>query len=194
MLKLIKRENRLGGVFLKKIVSISLLSLFFLTGCQFLNISIGALDTTNLKDITEEQQGNSPITYEAATVEEGLDALPFDMTLPEELPFEAEPYMPPVINDLNGDGKMIIADFGARSANENEEILLRVKVDYPVSDSSYPNYEEVELKKGVTGYYLKSALSFQIDDVAFTVVYMNDDIPVEQHGEEIIAIANQMIE
>lgn len=122
-----------------------------------------------------------------------MKALPFDLILPEELPFEAEPFSPPIINDLKGDGKMLIADFGTRSLNEEEEIGLRVKAEYPISDSTFPDYEEVELKNNVKGHYLKSGLSFQIGDVLHTLVYMNDAIPVDQHKEEIIEMANQMI-
>lgn len=175
---------------MKKLVIISLMSSFFLAGCQFL--SFASLDTSSLTEVNDGD-GFDGITYEAPTLEEGLKALPFDLTLPEELPFEAEPFSPPVINDLKGDGKMLIADFGTRSLIEKEEIALRVKVEYPISDSSFPDYEEVELSDGVKGYYLKSGLSFQIGNVLHTLVYMNDTIPVEQHKEEIIKMANQMI-
>lgn len=49
-----------------------------------------------------------PITYEASTLKDGLDALPFEMTLPKELPFDAKSFQPPIIKDMAHDGKKLM--------------------------------------------------------------------------------------
>lgn len=146
-----------------------------------------------MKDVTEEQAKKIPITYEAQSVKVGLDALPFEMYLPEELPFDAQPFHPPVINDMTHDGKKLMVEFRTSTKYKDNNIILMIKVDYPVSDMQVPNAEEVELKNGVVGKYLKNTVSFQLDNVAYDVVYVNKNIPVEQHKEEIIQMANQMI-
>lgn len=182
---------------MKKLLSVSGLILLLLAGCQ--GAESGTLDTSKLKeiemsDVTEEQKKNMPITYEAASLEDGLAALPFDITLPAELPFNAMPFQPPVINDLTHDGKKLMAEFRTFSENKDENIILMIKANYPVSDSQMPNSEEVELKSSVDGEYLGNALSFRRDDVNYDVVYVNKNISVEQHKEEIMQIANQIID
>lgn len=181
---------------MKKILSISALSLLLLVGCQ--DTKNGTLDTSNLKkvemkDLTDDQKEKVPITYEASSVEDGLEALPFEMTLPEELPFDAKPFQPPVIDDMTHDGKKLMVEFKTFSENKDENIILMIKANYPVSDSQVPNAEEVKLKNDVVGKYLGNALSFQLDDVTYDVVYVNKSIPVEQLRKEIIQMANQMI-
>lgn len=146
-----------------------------------------------MKDLTGDQKENVPITYEASSVKDGLEALPFEMTLPEKLPFEAEPFQPPVINDMNQDGKILTAEFRTFSKDKNENIIFMVRANYPVSDNQVPNAKEVKLKNNVVGKYVGNSISFQLDDVSYDVVYVNKSIPTEQHKEEIIQLANQMI-
>jgi hypothetical protein len=179
-----------------KALSVLALVFFLLVGCQVGN---NELDTTKLKkvemkDVTEEQKKNMPFTYEAPSVKVGLAALPFEMKLPKKLPFEANPFQPPIINDMNRDGKILNVDFRAFSKNKKENIILMVKASYPVRDSQIPNAEKVKLKNDVVGEYLANGVSFLLDDVSYDVVYVNKNIPVDQHKEEVMQIANQMID
>jgi hypothetical protein len=181
---------------LKKTLSVLALVIFLLAGCQVGN---NELDTTKLKkvdmkDVTEEQKKNMPFTYEAPSVKVGLAALPFEMKLPKKLPFEAAPFQPPIINDMNRDGKILNVDFRAFSKNKEENIILMVRAGYPVGDSQTPNAEKVKLKNKVVGEYSTNGVSFLIDDVSYDVVYVNKNIPIEQHKEDVIQITNQMIE
>ena len=89
---------------MKKILSISALVLLLLVGCQGAKNN-NVLDTSKLKkvemnDVSKEQQKKMPITYEAPSLKDGLDALPFEIKLPKDLPFDAKPFQPPVINDM----------------------------------------------------------------------------------------------
>jgi hypothetical protein len=182
---------------LKKSLLISILALLVLVGCQGTSNN-DVLDTSKLKkvemqDVSKKQQKNMPITYEATTLKDGLDALPFEMTLPKELPFDAKSFQPPVINDMAHDGKKLMVEVRTFSKNKDENIVLMVKASYPVSDSQMPNAEEVKLKNDVVGKYLGNTVSFQLNDTSYDVVYVNKNIPLEQHKEEIIKMANQMI-
>jgi hypothetical protein len=181
---------------LKKTLSVLALGFFLLAGCQLGN---NELDTTKLKkvemkDVTEDQKKIMPFTYEAPSVKVGLAALPFEMKLPKKLPFEATPFQPPVINDMNRDGKILNVDFRASSKNKKENIILMVKASYPVRDSQIPTAEKIKLKNDVVGEYSANGISFLIDDVSYDVVYVNKNIPVDQHKKEVMQIANQIIE
>lgn len=78
---------------MKKITVVALIFGLLLTGCQ--QKTNGTLDTTNLVktepegNVTEEQLKSIPINYQAPSVQEGLEALPFKIKLPSEFPFEA---------------------------------------------------------------------------------------------------------
>jgi hypothetical protein len=179
-----------------KALSVLSLVVLLLAGCQVGNTK---LDTTKLKkvemkDVTEDQKKYMPFTYEAPSVKVGLAALPFEMKLPKKLPFDAAPFQPPIINDMNRDGKILDVDFRAFSKNKEENIILMVQASYPVRDSQIPTAEKIKLKNDVVGEYLANSVSFMLDDVSYNVAYVNKNIPVEQHKEEIIQIANQMIE
>lgn len=84
-------------------------------------------------------------------------------------------------------------EFRTFSENKDENIVLMVNASYPVFDSQMPNAEEVKLKNNVVGKYLGNTVSFQLDYTNYDVVYINKNIPVEHHKEEIIKMANQMI-
>ena len=179
---------------MKKILM--MLFLVNLVGCQ--SISIGKLDTSKLievemKDLSDEQKKGIPLTYEAQSLGEGLEALPFKITLPEKLPFDAMPFQPPVIDDMKHDGKYLMVHFRAFPKNK-ENLIFMVQVDYPVTNSNVPNAEEIILDKNVTGYYAGNTLGFQLENVFYNIVYVNKNISIEQHKKEMIEVANQMIE
>jgi hypothetical protein len=134
-----------------------------------------------------------PITYEAPSVEVGLDALPFEINLPKKLPFDAQPFQPPVIMDMTHECKKLMVEIRTFSVKKEENIILMVKASYPVDDSQVPNGEEVEFKNGVVGQYLGNTVSFRLEEVVYDVVYVNKNIPIEQHKEEVIQLANEMI-
>lgn len=181
---------------MKKFLFFSVLLLLVLAGCQ--NSKNGELDTSKLtkvdmEDVTEEQKKKIPITYEAPSVEVGLEALPFEMKLPEKLPFDALPFQPPIINDFTHDGKHLMVEFRTFSKNKEEKIILMITADYPSEKREEPNFEEVTLDNGVIGEYRNNTLVFQLDDVSYSVAYVNKNIPVEQHQKEIVEMANQML-
>ncbi|WP_102272112.1 hypothetical protein [Cytobacillus massiliigabonensis] len=148
-----------------------------------------------MNDVTETQKERMPITYQAPSVKEGLSALPFKMALPDILPFNAQPFQPPTIQDMSRDGKQLMAEFKTASkSNAGKSIILMITAINRDADSDRSNSEEVKLSRDVIAFYTNKTLSFHLDGISYTVTYMNDDIPKEQHKNEIIDMAKQMID
>ncbi|MEK3822483.1 hypothetical protein MKY20_25740 [Cytobacillus sp. FSL W8-0315] len=181
---------------MKKIL-ISTLFLFLLVGCQ--NTDNGTLDTSKLtevemNDVTDAQKKKIPITYQAPSVEEGISALPFEIKLPDNLPFEAQSFQPPTIDDMSRDGKNLLVEFKTSSKGNTENpVILMIKATNSEEELNSSNSEEVKLNHDVAAYYTNKSLSFSKDGIAYTITYINDEISKEQHKDEIKDIANQMI-
>ncbi|HYK72987.1 MAG TPA: hypothetical protein VEV44_07630 [Pseudoneobacillus sp.] len=177
--------------------SISVLILLLLMGCQ--NAKNGTLDTSKLKevemqDVSKDQENNIPITYKAPSVMVGLNALPFEMKLPENLPFNAKPFQPPIINDNSHDGKKVWVEFTTNSKNKEEKILLKIIAFNEEFLEMSQEAEKINLNNDITGYYFENGLNFNRKGISYTIVYMNDTISKEQHKKEIVEIANQILE
>lgn len=183
---------------MKKIITIAALVLFFLVGCQ--KNQSGSLDTSKLKeiemnDVTDAQMEKMPVTYQAPSVKEGLSALPFEMKLPEHLPFNTQAFQPPTITDMSHDGKQLMVDFRTASkSNSGDANILMITAINSEVESNRSSSEEVKLSSGVAAFYTNKSLSFFLDGVSYTITYMNDEITREQHKNEIISIANQINE
>jgi hypothetical protein len=180
---------------MKKLLTIGLTA-SLLAGCQ--NMQSGKLNTDDLEkiemaDVDEEQAKKIPVTYKARTVEEGLNALPFEMELPKKLPFEGEGFQPPSIMDMNHSGKQIMAEFRAFPKNKEENYLLMVSADYPVESFEQPNSEPIELEGGAEGMYQGNTLLFLQGKVQYTIMYNNKAIPKSRHKKELTEMANEML-
>ncbi|MED3575545.1 hypothetical protein [Cytobacillus praedii] len=182
---------------MKKIITLATIFLFFLVGCQkeSRTLDTSKLTLIEMDDLTEAQKEKLPIIYQAPSVNEGLSALPFEMTLPETLPFDAQPFQSPTINDMSHDGKQLMVEFKIFSkSSSGKRISLMITAINSDVESDPSSSEEVKLSSDVIAFYTNKSLSFHLDGVFYTVTYMNDDIPKEQHKSEIIDVANQMIE
>lgn len=183
---------------MKKIITVSALFFFLLAGCQ--NTENGMLDTSKLTkiemtDVSDAQKEKMPITYQAPSVKDGLSALPFEMKLPENLPFDAQPFQPPAITDMSHDGKQLMAEFKTSSkSNAGKSIILMITAINSEGEFDRSTSEEVKLNRGITAYYTNKTLSFNLDKVSYTITYMNGEISKDQHKSEIIDVANQMVE
>ncbi|MBS4220297.1 hypothetical protein KHA96_18505 [Bacillus sp. FJAT-49711] len=188
---------------MKKIILFVLsLSLLLISGC--LGSNPKKLNTSILKSISEtkNEKGEIGLTeYEAPTLKDGLKSLPFKVKLPHDFPFDFVGYLPPVIYDLDGDRKKLLVMFNTTPIAK-EGIGVIVKAYYPkdevngepdTSISSKPRYSEVELKNGVVGrLYNSDNVFFDIDDVTYSVYYLDFYKSDNQVYEDIIDIANQM--
>ncbi|MFC0189502.1 hypothetical protein ACFFJY_14455 [Fictibacillus aquaticus] len=166
-----------------------------LFGCQ--DKQSGTLDKTELVkvqpegNVSKDVLKSMPISYEASSVEEGLDALPFDITLPKEFPFDAKPLAISHIDDFKHDGKKLRVTF-TTTAKDAENVLLQItahnfKVEYSGSGT------EVKLSDDVKGSLDGGNLTFEKDGVYYEVSYTNENISDEQHKEQVIEIAKQML-
>ncbi|TYS19874.1 hypothetical protein FZC78_02275 [Rossellomorea vietnamensis] len=101
----------------------------------------------------EEIESRQPKLYNADSVEDALNALPFQLTLPENLPFEAEFIVDGIYDwhfQSNSDGKDISVEF--RAANGVEVIFVEAfDFDKEFIGQGNQSLEQVELKKGVSG-------------------------------------------
>ncbi|MFD2444849.1 hypothetical protein ACFSO7_12835 [Bacillus sp. CGMCC 1.16607] len=182
---------------MKKILSISTLILLLLVGCQ--NTKNGILDTSKLskvemQDVSEEEENHNPVTYKAPSVKVGLEALPFEMTLPENFPFDAKPFQAPFIYDNSHDGKKVSIKFITNSKDEEGKILLDITAFNEEFLEMSQEAEKINLNKEITGYYYENMLNFHSKGISYIVFYKNDTISKEQHKKEIVEMANQILE
>ncbi|CAG9607023.1 hypothetical protein [Pseudoneobacillus rhizosphaerae] len=178
---------------MSKIFSITVIILLLLLGCQ--NPKTVKLDTSKLEKLEEgsEDQG-IPISYKAPSLKDGLNALPFKMKLPKNLPFNAKPFQPPMIYDYSYNGKIVSAEFITNSKNNEDKILLKISgFNHEFLEISQ-EAEKINLINEVTGYYYEKMLNFQSKGYSYTIVYVNDAISEQQHKKEIVNMANQILE
>ncbi|PEL13718.1 hypothetical protein [Bacillus sp. AFS017336] len=180
----------------KKTWIISALIVLSLFGCNHTNN--GTLNTSNLKKVeqkgnmTKEQLKTIPERYEASSLEEGLDALPFKIKIPNDIPFNAMPFRISTIDDIEHDGKKLRVDFSTFSKEKDEMIILTITVhNFEVEYSG--TSEEVKLAGGVIGHYYGNSLTFEKNGIYYEIGYNNKNISPEQHKKDIIKIANQML-
>jgi hypothetical protein len=181
---------------MKKLWLIPVLLIIVLFGCQ--DDNNGALDTTKLKKVkpqgnaTEEQLKIIPVSYEAPSLDEGLDALPFKLEIPKKLPFEAKPLQISMIEDIKHDGKNLRVSLSTAANDKSDAIYLMItvhnfKVEYDGSE------KDQELSKGVVGSFSGNSLTFEKDGVYYFIGYNNKNITAEKHQEHLVKIANQML-
>ncbi|ESU33311.1 hypothetical protein G3A_06880 [Bacillus sp. 17376] len=181
---------------MKKLSFIPIILALLLFGCQ--QKQNGALDTSKLEKVeptgnaTEEQLKSIPILYNVPSLKVGLEALPFEVMPPKDLPFAAMP-LKMTIEDFEHDGKELRVNFESFSKNKEDKIIFLItvhnfKVDYPEGPG-----EEVELADGTAGDYMKGTLVFEKDGIYYSVGYYNPKVSDKQLKEDIIDLAGQML-
>ncbi|WP_349409780.1 hypothetical protein [Pseudalkalibacillus sp. SCS-8] len=184
---------------MKKIILL-MFAIVLITGCQNKDV----LDTSELEieesigndgeDISVKQlkEMNLPIMYKAPSVEAGLEAIPFEMTLPETLPFETEGFRPPKIVDYTYEGKMIEIEFNATPKQKDKRIFITIKAE---NFGEYEGHGEgVKINDKVNGAIENNSLTFQTDGILYYISYINKEISEEKHEQELIQLALQMLE
>lgn len=164
---------------MKRILLFSLTVTLILFGCD--NRMNQSLDTYKLKkfeqpNLTKEQRKMIPITYEASSLEEGLNALPFKVKIPKNLPFKVVPSESLQIHDYNHNGKKLGVHYSLSQIDNSKQFVIYVSIynykhelqsdfetdevvdldsesdDLVVLDTDEPE-ETVQLKDGVSGNY-----------------------------------------
>ncbi|MGM0847102.1 MAG: hypothetical protein ACQEUT_19270 [Bacillota bacterium] len=146
----------------------------------------------------EEIESRQPKLYYADSVEDTLNALPFRLTLPENLPFEAEFIVDGIYDwhfESNSDGKDISVDF---RATNGVEVIFVEAVDFDKESIGQGNQslEQVELKKGGTGELELGddggTIKFENKEGIDFNIYISNSEKYDTR-EVLIDLANQMI-
>ncbi|MCA1057633.1 hypothetical protein LCL96_01720 [Rossellomorea aquimaris] len=160
-----------------------------------------------LENMSEEQKeeflGRQPKDYYADSVKNALKALPFPLTLPEKLPFDAK-FVVEGIKDWhfpsNTDGKDISATFSA--ANGQQSILIDA-VDFEQnvvegSNGAEASSEEIELKKGIEGDLKLDSnggkITFENKNGIKIKIYFYDPQKDYNTRDVLTDLANQMVD
>jgi hypothetical protein len=178
-------------IILYKLLTVLALTLVFLVSCQGNNLDTSKLKKVEIQGVSKEQRNMMPITYKASTLKDGLDALPFEMKLPEKLPFDAKPFQPPFINDMTHDGKKLMVEFKTTS-KADQQVQLMISAWNDRFEPS--NFEHVKINDKIEGFYSNYSLDFEKNGISYTITYMNNKISKEQRKKELIDMAKQMIE
>ncbi|MCM3123033.1 MULTISPECIES: hypothetical protein [unclassified Mesobacillus] len=180
---------------MKKLSFFPIIFVMLLVGCQ--QKQNGTLNTDKLEkaeqagNATEEQLKSIPIPYNVPSIKVGLEALPFEVKPPKDLPFDAMP-LKMTIEDFKHDGKELQVDLMSVSKNKDDKIILMISVHNFKIKYAESLGEEVQITKGVAGYY-NGTLSFVKDGIYYNIGYTNPNISADQIKEDTIAIAEQML-
>ncbi|MCM3572457.1 hypothetical protein M3172_04600 [Mesobacillus subterraneus] len=131
------------------------------------------------------------ILYNVPSLKVGLDALPFEVKPPKDLPFDAMP-LKMTIEDFKHDGKELRVDLMSVSKIKEDNIIFMISVhNFKVAYAESLG-DEVQITEGDVGYY-NGSLSFEKDGIYYNIGYNNPNIPEEQIKEDTIALAKQML-
>lgn len=159
-----------------------------------------------LEDMSEEQREEflkrQPKDYYAETVENALRALPFPLTLPEKLPFDAK-FVVEGIKDWhfpsNTDGKDISVNF---SASNGQQSIMIDAIDFEQNvvegDSGAEiTHEAVELKQGSEGDLKLDSnggqIAFKNKNGVNIKIYFYDPLKDYDTRNVLTNLANQMV-
>lgn len=163
-----------------------------LGGCYYLGET---LDTSKLKEVKPKNEvvQHAPLTYEAPSVPAGLEAVPFTVNLPVDLPFEAVPFQRPIIYDLTREGKEVKMSVSTFSRNKEDQVRLEVIACNREEEFEKQKTNKVTLIDGTVAYYQKDRILFEKDGIFYEVIYTNHQLSRNEHQAEIVKIASQML-
>lgn len=147
------------------------------------------LDTSQL---IESQQGEvgAIMFYSAPSVVVAIDALPYEVNLPERLPFQTDGFKSLGITDYGGKGQNPEGQFMAIDEKENSLILSNTTAhrDYPDSDP-----EEITLNNGYQAFYTApNGLDVIVKDITYSYTLIMAELEEKQIKEELLNLAEQL--
>lgn len=189
--------------FLGPLLSVAFVAIFIIGATNFIipnltgsnngSTTNTVLDTSQLKKVEQEEKLTGiPDEYNAPSVEIALQAIPFKVKLPQELPFDNNPFTVEYIQDLNSDGEVIKIAFQATSKNTKEFQILSLLATNRKSELH--NGEEIKINNNIVGSFSNSQLIFEQSGVYYIINYTLDKpISQEEMKEILIKIARQII-
>ncbi|WP_019413409.1 hypothetical protein [Paenisporosarcina sp. TG20] len=166
---------------MKKYLIIS--CLLFLVGCS------NGLDTSQLIE-TQADKDEFIKFYDAPSVEIAVDALPYEVNLPEDLPFETEGFKSLGITDIGGKGQNPEAIFMAMGESEHNLYLTTTlaNIEYPESQP-----EKLTLDNGYMGFFqAPNHLDVVVKDVTYLYTLTMPGVQEEQVKLELLKLAEQL--
>ncbi|MBB6452664.1 hypothetical protein HNQ94_001110 [Salirhabdus euzebyi] len=183
---------------MKKLIIFSFLVLFLLVACEYKTAR--TLDTSKLTEKESETTGEFELPfdiYTAPSLEVALDAVPFEVNLPEELPFDAQPLKVLYIYDFEKDGKKIEVGFSTLSNNthttnfsKNHALLISARNYETHHLAGETPGTEVTIKDDIKGKYYESQLSFSVEGIYYSLQMLSN---AEDLKDELLSVAKQMI-
>lgn len=160
-------------------------SLLMLAGCS------NSLDTSQLTESKESEDGFIKF-YSAPSVDVAIDALPYEVNLPEKLPFKTVGFKSLGITDIGGKGQNPDAQFMASDKQDNNLLLSTTtgNIDYPDS-----NPEEITLNNGYQAQYsLPNQLDVIVKDVTYSYTLNMSELNENELKDELLKLAEQLAE
>jgi hypothetical protein len=151
------------------------------------------LDTEQLTKVEQEEKlAGIPDEYNAPSVEVALQAIPFKVKLPQDLPIDSSPFTVDYIQDLSGDGKVIKIAFKSTSKNPEEFKILSLQATNQKSELQ--NSEKIKINSNIEGSFNNTQLIFEKSGVYYILDYISDEqLSPKELKELLIKIAQQMI-
>lgn len=159
--------------------------MLLLAGCS------NGFDTSRLTETKASEDGFLKF-YQAPSTEIAIDALPYEINLPEQLPFETEGFKSLGITDIGGKGQNPEANFMASDAKDNSLILST-----STANREYPEGkpEEITLENGYQAFYTTpNQLDVIVKDVTYSYTLLMDELEEGQLKEELLKLAEQLSE
>ncbi|WP_226670311.1 hypothetical protein [Metabacillus litoralis] len=161
------------------------------------------LDTSKLTPLEESNVEDIPREYQVASLKDGLDAIPFDLKLPKELPFEAKSFKVMNIMDWNDqeDRKDISIELLTVSEDKKGKSIQIKARDFEV-ESTLPEPKEVKLKEEIDGLISitqenkMAVIEWEKNGVTYNLLYhlgQENSFTQEEITNELVNLANQML-
>lgn len=97
------------------------------------------------------------------------------------------------IEDFKHNGKELRVNFDTLSKNKDDQIALMITVHNFKVEYAEPVGDDVQLADDIVGNYKGNSLIFEKDGIYYAIGYNNPNISAEQHKEEMIKMADQML-
>lgn len=165
---------------MKKIILVG--SLILLTACS------NSLDTSKLVESKNSELDMK--FYSAPSVEVAIDSLPYEVNLPERLPFNAKEFNSLGITDYGGKGLNPEASFITIDENANELIITTTSANIEYPDTTP---KEITLKNGYQAFYIApNRLDVVVKDVTYLYTLMMPELDESQVERELLNLAEQL--
>lgn len=165
----------------------------FVLACSLLLLA-GCSNSLDISQLTEEKGSESGFIkfYSAPSVEVAIDALPYEVNLPEELPFKTEGFKSLGITDIGGKGQNLDAQFMAMDHRYN-----RLLISTTTGETDYSDRKPVEitLNNGYQAFYTApNQLDVIVKDITYSYTLDMPEVDEKELKKDLLKLAEQLSE